>query len=396
MPLAAAVNPLGFALFRLLASQPENVLISPLSISGCLSMVAAGATEGSGTEKELMTLLTRLIPVLPADSTVKMANSAWVRTQIRADYVEGLKAKFGAEAHELQSTDPKPINEWAKEKTFGRIPTLLNGELDPLTVLVLVNTVFFKGSWATVFDVALTKKSAFKGFSSSLPCDMMYKKEKNIAYMENDTYQAVRLPYGDKQTWATIMLPKKEGAGALSAVAASVDKAWAALDGELRRVEVELSLPRFKLSAGGSMKAALRELGLKDAFDSSGGFLKMSEDPRVRLSEVVHKATLEVNEEGTVAAAATGASMIPTSLRLPLPAVKMTVDRPFLFMLSDSDGTIYFLGQIVAPELAGLEDMRGLSSYPSLLHLSCWALAAGPFILLMRHFMKRSPKKSPS
>ena len=233
MSLAAVVNPLGFSLFRLLTSRPgENVLISPLSLSGCLSMVAAGATEGSGTEKELMTLLNGLVPGLPADSTVKMANSAWVRMGIRADYVEAIKAKFGAEALELAGLDPKPINEWVKEKTVGRIEKLFDGELDALTVLVLVNTVFFKGSWATVFDVTLTKKSEFKGFASSLPCDLMYKKEKNVAYTENDLYQAVRLPYNDGKTFATIMLPKKEGAEALSDLAASVDKTWGALDGE--------------------------------------------------------------------------------------------------------------------------------------------------------------------
>ncbi|CAE7372840.1 SERPINI1 [Symbiodinium natans] len=357
MSLAATVNPLGFSLFRLMTSRPgENVLISPLSISGCLSMVAAGSTEGSGTEKELMSLLNSLVPGLPADSTVKMANSAWVRMLIRPDYVEAVQARFGAEARELgESADPTPINEWVKEKTFGRIGSLFDGALDPLTVLVLVNTVFFKGSWAKVFDVTLTKKSEFKGFSSSLPCDMMYQKEKKVAYTENGIYQAVRLPYSDKKTWATIVLPKKEGADALSDVAASVDKTWAALEGELRPEEVELRLPRFRLSAGGSIKAALQELGLKETFVPKGGFLKMSDNPGVCLSEVVHKATLEVNEEGTVAAAATGAVMTLCGLPAPALIMRMTVDRPFLFILSDNDGTIYFLGQIVMPELAGLE-----------------------------------------
>jgi len=353
MSLAAVINPLGFSLFRLLTSRPgENVLISPLSISGCLSMVAAGATEGSGAQKELMTLLKALVPSLPPDSTVKMDNSAWVRMLIRPEFVEEVQGKFGADARQLTSTDPKPINDWVKDKTNGRIPSLFDGALDPLTVLVLVNTVFFKGSWATVFDVKLTKKSEFKGFTAALPCDMMYKKEKNVAYTENDAFQAVRLPYNDEKTWATIILPRKEGAAALSEVAISLEKTWESLSG-MRSVEVELSLPRFRLSAGGSITTALRELGLKETFDSNGGFLKMSDDPQVHLSEVVHKATLEVNEEGTVAAAATGAVMMTRCL--PPPAVPMTVDRPFLFMLSDSDGTIYFLGQIVTPELAGLE-----------------------------------------
>ncbi|CAE7945594.1 SERPINA3-8, partial [Symbiodinium sp. KB8] len=342
----AFLNPLGFALFRLLTSQPgENVLVSPTSISGCLSMVAAGSTEGSATEHELATLLNGLLPGLPAESAVEMNNSAWVRMMVRPDFVEAVQRNFRAEAHELRSPDPQPINEWVKEKSHGRIPSLFDKPLDPYTVMVLVNTVFFKGSWASVFDPMLTQKAQFKGFSSPLPCDMMYKHDKSMPFFDHENFQAVRLPYSDEKTWATIILPKAQGGPALSAVATSLEAVWESLDGRLRdrRAEVELKLPRFRLSAGGSIKAALRELGLKEAFEPQGGFLKISEDPRVHLGEVMHKATLEVNEEGTVAVAATGAEM--RSKSIPKPPVPMTVDRPFLFVLSDKSGAIHFLGQ---------------------------------------------------
>jgi len=352
----AFLNPLGFALFRLLTSQPgENVLVSPTSISGCLSMVAAGSTEGSVTEQELATLLNGLLPGLPAESAVEMNNSAWVRTLVRPDFVEAVRKNFRAEARELAGTDPQPINEWVNEKSLGRIPSLFDKPLDPYTVMVLVNTVFFKGSWATVFDPTLTQKAQFKGFSSLLPCDMMYKHDTSMPFLDHENFQAVRLPYSDEKTWATIILPKGHGLQALSDVATSLEEVWESLDRGLRerRAEVELRLPRFRLSAGGSIKTVLRELGLKETFEPSGGFLKLSEDPRVHLGEVMHKATLEVNEEGTIAVAATGAEM--RSKSIPQPPVPVTVDRPFLFVLSDNSGAIHFLGQVAAPELAGLE-----------------------------------------
>ncbi|CAE7616708.1 SERPINB2 [Symbiodinium pilosum] len=270
--------------------------------------------------------------------------------RIRPDFVEAVQERFGAEAHELAGTDPEPINEWVKDKTLARIPTLFDSPLDPMTAMVLVNTVFFKGSWVTVFDVARTRRSEFRNFSSRLPCDMMYKKDR-MMYMENDQLQAVRLPYSDEKTWATIILPKMEGP---AEVASTLEQTWEDLNWELRGRTVELRLPRFRLSAGGSMKSALRQLGLKETLEPRGGFLKMSDDLSVHLSEVMHKATLEVNEEGTVAAAASGAVMKAKSIA-PKPPVAMTVDRPFLFILSDGLGSVHFLGQIVVPELAGLE-----------------------------------------
>mmetsp|Transcript_13587 Transcript_13587/g.32419 ORF Transcript_13587/g.32419 Transcript_13587/m.32419 type:complete len:352 (-) Transcript_13587:41-1096(-) len=349
MSLAPFVNPVGFALFRHLASKPENVLVSPLSISVCLSMVAAGVTPGSQTEKELVTLLGGEIPSLPAASTIQMANSAWVRMAIRQDYIDAVQTKFGAAAHDLPGVDPTPINKWVSEKTSGQIPVLFDSPLPDLTVMVLVNTVFFKGSWASVFDTGLTKKSNFQGFGATRPCDMMYKKEKGVSYTENDDFQAVQLPYSDGDTRATIILPKRAGPEDFAKVAAFLEeKSWSKLNASWREQEVELRLPRFRVSAGGSMVEVLRKLGLKDTFDANGGFLQMSDDPLVHLSEVMHKATVEVNEEGTVAAAATGAVM--QSRCLPPPAVPMTVDRPFIFLLSDGKGAILFVGQFVEPE----------------------------------------------
>ena len=229
-----SVNPLGFSLFRLLASRGEDALVSPLCISACLSMVAAGATAGSQAEKELMALLKTLLPNLPPASEVQMFNSAWVRARIRPDFVEAVQKKLGAEAHELMDADPSPINAWVKEKTLGRLPTLFDS-LDALTVMVLVSTVFFNGTWATVFDADLTQTSQFEGFSGPRTCHMMRRKEKDVAYTENEIFQAVQLPYVGRKTWATILLPKAPGPDALAEVAASLEKIWHPLKLGMRR-----------------------------------------------------------------------------------------------------------------------------------------------------------------
>ncbi|CAJ1378893.1 unnamed protein product, partial [Effrenium voratum] len=351
MSYAKVVNPFGVALFQYLAKKEvENVLISPMSISVCLSMVAAGATEGSGTQKELMGMGGGL-KALPEASSMQMANSAWVRMAIKPEFLADIQKTFQADAFPLPSPDPMRINNWVKEKTQGLIPSLFEGPLDPLTVLVLVNTIYFKGSWASTFDAAKTTPGKFQSFKGKLPCDMMLKKEKNLSYADIAGFQAVQLPYSDMNTMATIILPKETGPGGLEKLVEGFDLEQ--VFHAMRPMEVELRMPRFKVSAGGSMKEALVALGIKETFGGSGGFLRMSDDPEVHLDEVMHKATVEVNEEGTVAAAATGAVMMTRCM--PPPAQPMTVDRPFLFVISDKEGAISFIGKIVTPELSGIE-----------------------------------------
>lgn len=355
MALAKVLNSFGLELFRFLSkTQSENVLVSPLSLSVCMSMVMAGATPDSVTEKELLKVLGAPMRKVPPGSA-EMANSAWVKAGIKAEYIEAIKADFSAEALTLPSCDPAPINKWVSSKTQGLIPELFSGQLDPLTVLVLVNTIFFKGAWASVFNSDFTENGFFQGFDAKLPCDMMFKKEKKLGYTEMPKYQALQLPYNDRKTLATIILPKAPGKEALDEVVDTLN--WDQVNGFLQPEEVELRLPRFRLSAGGSMVEALKALGIKEAFESKQGFLKMSDDPTVYLNDVVHKATIMVNEEGTVAAAATGAVMAARCL--PPPAMKMTVDRPFLFVISDVEGAILFLGKVVLPELSGIDATLG-------------------------------------
>jgi len=357
MALAAALNPLGLGLFRFLsASHNDNVVISPLSVKMCLSMVASGATKGSVTETEMMAVLGDLSR-MQVDSAIDVANSAWVRAAIKAEYLEHIQKEFGAEAFPLADTNPEPINNWVKESSRGRIEKLFE-ELDPLTVMVLVNTVFFKGSWAQPFDAKQTQNGVFRAFdANSLPCDMMYQKDKKMMFTELDNAQVVRLPYASGGLSATIFLPRAEGPKALDDVVGLLTpESWAKVDEVLRsaRQHIELRMPRFKLEFGESLKTTLEQLGMPTPFkgEASGAFLGMSDDPLVHISEVMHKATIEVNEEGTVASAATGAVMATRCM--PPPSVPVTIDRPFLFVISSGDGAIMFLAKAASPALSGI------------------------------------------
>eukprot|EP00933_Yihiella_yeosuensis_P063092 TRINITY_DN6615_c0_g3_i1.p1 TRINITY_DN6615_c0_g3~~TRINITY_DN6615_c0_g3_i1.p1 ORF type:complete len:366 (+),score=86.03 TRINITY_DN6615_c0_g3_i1:102-1199(+) len=356
--LSAVLNPIGLAILKHLCEKQSDsdVFISPLSISACLKMVHAGATENSPADQEMKQLLGEVAPILPENSSIEMANSAWVRAAIKEEYLETLKNHFSnAEVAPLPSTDPKPINDWVSTRTKGKITSLFDEPLDPLTVLVLINTVFFKGTWSEPFDPTLTRQKPFKaGDGSSISCDMMYRKDKRMQYTEDELFQAVRLQYtGDMS--ATILLPQEEGPVALNKLIQSLTpERLESLHDELesQACHVELEMPRFKVEFGEQLADCLKELGMPSPFDKNEGFLKMSDDPLVHIGAVVHKATAEINEEGTVASAATAAVMMTRSM--PPPSIPMVVDRPFIFVITDAEGGLIFIGRISKPTLSGI------------------------------------------
>ncbi|CAE8644964.1 unnamed protein product [Polarella glacialis] len=354
------LNTFGLGLFQRLnagGNASADVVISPLSLSVCLSMVAAGATEGSPTEKEMSAVLGAAALALPPGCPLEVANSAWLRGEIKADYVRSIEANFGADARTLPGVDPAPINAWVRERTKVRISSLFPAPLDPLTVMVLVNTVFFKGDWQEPFDPQKTRPASFRPFTGApIPCEMMHQKDTHMLYIDSPFAKGVQLPYSSGGLLATILLPVKEGPEALEHLIATLSpQIWDAMLGKVKRQHVELHLPRFKVEFGAGLEEQLKALGMPTAFEGelpSGAFRRMTDDPLVHLSTVIHRATVEVNEAGTVASAATGAVM--KTRCIPPPAVPIVVDRPFLFMITASDGALFFLAKAVSPTLSGI------------------------------------------
>lgn len=354
---ALELNAVGLRVFRWLhAANAQNVVFSPYSLKVCLSMVADGATKGSVTEREMQSVLgTAPAPTMPTDGGMDMANSAWVvkpLSEIKDTYLKHVKSKFSAELMTLACPDPAPINAWVNESTKGRIEKLFE-QLDPLTVLVLVNTILFKGSWASKFDAKNTSKADFSPLDGSkLKCDMMFQRGKAMRYTTKLDSQIMQLPYASGGLFAVVFLPTKPGAEALSALLeALTPEVWMKTCADLQRAScsVEFRMPRFKVEGDQDLKDALCELGMPTAFqgEAGGAFMEMTSDPSVHIDLVKQKATIEVNEEGTVAAAATGAVMM-TRCAAPQPE-QMTVDRPFVFAVTAADSSILFLAKVVNP-----------------------------------------------
>merc|ERR1740123_2989071 len=345
--MARRTNGIGLSLMSSLyaANRHSSVFISPLSIVNALGMVALGATPDGAAQSELLNawqlsqeedvfsfladLRLQLAEFSAASEKVEMqiANSVWCKASINDAFVQAAGEKFGAVAKTLPR-GPGPINEWCSKATQGMIPTILD-EIPPLTVAVLVNAVFFKGAWADAFKRSF--RGEFHTAQKSRPCAMMRREDEKMLYAEGGGLQVVELPYGsaDGRLAAVVVLPEKKDNGSISELMGSLGTA----DGIVALLEV----------MG----------GLQETFEGTGQFLRMSDDPKVHLSAVFHKAKVEVNERGTKAAAATAGVMETRSIMLPPPDQRRVIaDHPFLFFIRDRPtGTLLFAGAVVDPEL---------------------------------------------
>ena len=242
------------------------------------------------------------------------------------------------------------INHWVEEQTKGKIKDLLKPQnIDARTVLVLTNAIYFKALWASPFLAQHTKPDDFYASASDkVRVDMMHQAGR-FRYAEDATAQTLELPYQGGNLAMVIVLPRsKDG---LSQLEGSLS--LAKLEGSLKALaqrRVEVSLPRFKLTAECELKGALSALGMPVAFDpGQADFSGMTGKRELAISAVVHKAFVEVDEKGTEAAAATGVAMVRASAVFTPPPV-FRADHPFLFLIRDNrNGSILFLGRLVRP-----------------------------------------------
>ena len=371
--IVAANNAFGFHLYAALArtDATQNIFISPVSIEYCLAMVANGAQGNTYTQLAqalgwgdlplsqvnagFQALTNNLLTADPK-VTLTLANSLWLNSN--ATFLPAFTGAntqyFGAEMRTVSFTDPgtvPAVNDWVKTKTQGMIPTLLaNGDVDNTTLLVLLNALYFKGSWATPFDAKLTTDQPFTLAEGTTPAVKMMQREDKFSYYEDADLQMVRLPYGNGSLSMVVVLP---AAGqTLDATAQAVFKEgnWARYAGKMRLRQGTLDLPRFSSQYSADLPSALQALGVTDAFTKQANFAGISATPSF-ISKVKHKTALEVNEEGTKAAAVTGV-MVGVTMAMPRldPPFVMNVNHPFLLALQNQDGALLFLGQIQKPQ----------------------------------------------
>ncbi|MDZ4131967.1 MAG: serpin family protein [Dethiobacteria bacterium] len=369
--LVDANNGFGLKMFYELAgAEPEkNIFISPASIITALAMTYNGADgetreamektlmfEGMSMEEvneafaDLLTILQNPDPKVE----LAVANSLWAREGIafNENFLKRNEDYFGAEVAELDFNDAgaaDTINDWVKEKTRNKIDGIIDPPINPETVLFLINAIYFKGEWSDPFDPELTRDLAFNlpdGSQKDLP--VMFKYD-DFRYLETEEFQALSLPYGKNERVSMyVFLPAANSS--LEELYREMNvvnwKKWIASFGSM---EGEIGLPRFKFEYEASLNDALNALGMGIAFDGSAAdFSGMHPmPPRLVISEVKHKTFVEVNEEGTEAAAVTSIEVGVTAMP---ETFSMIVDRPFFFAIADDmTGTILFMGSVTNP-----------------------------------------------
>ena len=360
--VASANTKFGFKLLHDLREQEAgpNIFISPLSISIALTMTYNGAVgETERAMAEVLEIDALDLPTINNSNKalrdslenpdpkveISIANSIWSRQGIEfnPDFLERNRVFFGAEIASLDFSSPQAtatINEWVNTNTNGKIEKIVE-RIDPLTMLFLINAIYFKGNWQDEFDKAMTRPGTFHLTNGSQKQVQMMRREGVYPYFRGERFEATSLPYGDGRLGMYIFLPNPDSNlnEFLGDLNAENWEGWISQFGNRRH---DMMLPRFKLKYEVSLNDTLKALGMEIAFGGSADFSGIG--PSLFISDVRHKTFAEVNEEGTEAAAVTGVTMLES---VP-PAFR--VDRPFFFAIYDAETqTILFMGTVTEP-----------------------------------------------
>jgi len=343
--------------FKLQTSSDKNVFLSSLSIYLALAMTSHGSDAVSYDqfmsllnpkgleEKEWLAQLRALQGNLNASSPVKisLSNSIWMKDtfkdQVKEDFLSRNKEYFGAFIAALdfsKASSLDEINGWVKKNTNKLIDKVLQ-EIDPATVMILINTIYFKGDWASKFDKADTKDGIFHGFSDETVKFM--NQTGSYLYHENDQRQSILLPYEGNKIGMLIVMGKDN-----STQITSNDQFLTELSA-LQLSSVDLKMPKVDIATSMKLNDSLIALGLSDPFDSHLADFSRLAQADLYIGKVLHKARLIIDEEGTEAAAATTVIIDVTSI--PTSEYQMTVDHPFqVFIVDLESNMILFSGSI--------------------------------------------------
>ncbi len=370
--LASANSGFAFDLLKeLVTEQPgSNIFISPYSASTALQMVGSGA-EGTTSRELQKTLGTIKMPgralyeankeisnIINARNTnffLTTANAIWYLSgfEIEQPFLRGNEDYFGAKVGGLDFSDPasaNTINAWASKETQGKIDQIVTSPMDPALRVLLANAVYFHGTWEYQFDPNSTTDRDFYlagGGQDSVP---MMQQSTNYYYFATDTYQAVQLPYAGSNLAMYVFLPAADSS--LVDLLGSMSGPWwhDAVKYNFIKQNGTIVLPKFNLSYSVDLNEPLQSLGIVTAFTDEADFSKIARTP-LHISDVKQKAIVEVDEQGTVAAAVTTVSVIASAIPVGyVPPFQMIVNRPFLFVIEDQKAaTILFMGAVYNP-----------------------------------------------
>lgn len=330
----------------------ENVVLSPYSAAVALSMLEEGA-EGE-TKAEFDDVLGGCLYAaedLGSNDvlTVKSANSLWISDNfsIRNRYVSLLQKDYDAFVTIQNFADPatvKEINNWCSENTAGKIGHILD-ELSPNDVMVLINALYFNAPWEKAFDENVTENAVFHGVVEDKEVPMMYSKA-TFEYAEYQGCQLIRLPYEGGRYSMVVVLPPY-GWGIDQVLPYVNSTVYKGAMGMLSKQEVAFRMPKYRLETSFILDKALQRMGIETAYSPAADFKGISVSGPLSLGTVKQKCYIDVTEKGTEAAAVTSAQVRLTAVS-PNTLKRMTVDRPFLFFISDSQtDNILFVGKVV-------------------------------------------------
>ena len=334
-----------FDVFKALRSR-QSICISPFSLGAVLSMAAEGA-DGA-TAEQMCKVLGKDYSAVPENKTVKVANSVWVNKQVTMyqDYRKTVQNKYASEVYSKdfgQRSFIGDVNKWCSKNTNGKIPSILDS-VEPDMQMLLLNAVYFYDKWESPFT--RTDKAPFTCLDGTVQqVDMMHQTN-SLRYSQNDFFQILELPYQSGDMDMYILLPRP-GVAFDDALASLSTSRWEGWRRELRSERVRVSMPKFKLECEMDFTSLLQDLGMKLAFSNAADFSLMSSTP-LAIGFVKQKTYIDVDEEGTEAAAVTGLGMRTTSVA-PSRTIDFTADRPFFYIIrSDSNSEILFLGQVLS------------------------------------------------
>ena len=371
--LVEADNLFGINLFKevLEAAEPEeNVMISPLSVSLALAMTYNGA---DGDTKEAMEktlelygltvdeinenykiLIDALVSVDPK-VLMSIANSIWYKQnfEVEQDFINVNQNYFYAEVSPLDFNDPDAvttINNWVAGKTKNKITEILDA-IPADAVMYLINAIYFKGIWKYEFDESDTEEMPFylsDGNTKDVP---MMVQEASFNYLSNDIMQAVEMPYGAGNYSMVILLPQynKTTDDIVDQLSNENWNSWLSEFYEAEKVQIHL--PKFRFEYKNQLNDELKNMGMEIAFDpDNADFSKINPAWQLFISRVIHKTFIEVNEEGTEAAAVTAVEMGTTSIGEET-FIPFYVNQPFIFAIKEKyTNSIIFIGKVMEPE----------------------------------------------
>jgi serpin B len=342
----------------------RNVFLSPAGLAFALSMAANGA-EGETLRQILATLqvesgapdlneankaLLGHLTKLDAKIKLEIANSLWTArdAKIKPAFLDVSRQFYQAEVASVDFGNPataRKINGWCSDHTHGKIPKMVEPPLDD-NRLILLDAIYFKGDWTVPFDKKLTRDLPFTLGSGQIVQHPRMSRTGDFEYFDNDAFQAVRLPYAGRAVSMYVFLPKKSLDEFLQNLTPENWRQWMR---QLRSRKGTVELPRFKLENEYKLNDVLRALGMTAAFTRQANFHGISEE-RLYIGWVKQKTYVDVNEEGTEAAAVTGIGFRAMAVQREEPPFRMVVDRPFFLAIRENQsGAMLFIGAIVDP-----------------------------------------------